>query len=39
MTQLDFQTLGANGAVTIRTAWIIDAGEDVPRLVSYYVKG
>ena len=36
---LDFQAFGLKGAVTIRTAWIIDAGEDVPRLVSCYVKG
>lgn len=36
---MDFQVLGLKGAVTIRTAWIIDAGEDVPRLVSCYVKG
>jgi hypothetical protein len=36
---MDFQALGVNGAVTIRTAWIIDAGETVPRLVSCYVKG
>ena len=36
---VDFQTLGVKGAVTIRTAWIIDAGETVPRLTSCYVKG
>lgn len=35
---VDFQTLGAKGAVKIRTAWIIDAGENVPRLTSCYVK-
>ena len=36
---VDFQTLGLKGAVTIRTAWIIDAGEIIPRLTSCYVKG
>ena len=36
---MDFQTLGAKGAVTIRTAWIIDAGETIPRLTSCYIKG
>ena len=36
---MDFQTLGAKGMVTIRTAWIIDAGEIIPRLTSCYVKG
>ena len=36
---MDFQTLGAKGKVTIRTAWIIDAGADIPRLTSCYVKG
>jgi hypothetical protein len=37
--RIDFQTLGLKGAVTIRTAWIIDAGETVPRLTSCYIKG
>ena len=36
---MDFQALGLKGEVTIRAAWIIDAGEDVPLLVSCYVKG
>lgn len=35
---VDFEAKGLRGAVTIRTAWIIDAGETVPRLVSCYVK-
>ena len=35
---VDFQTLGLKGAITIRTAWIIDAGEAIPRLTSCYVK-
>jgi hypothetical protein len=34
---LDFATLGLLGPVTVRTAWIIDAGETIPRLVSCYV--
>ena len=36
---MDFQTLGVKGALTIRTAWIIDIGEIIPRLTSCYVKG
>jgi hypothetical protein len=36
--RLDFETQGRRGAVIIRTAWIIDAGETIPRLVSCYVK-
>jgi len=36
---VDFQTFGLKGAVTVRTAWIIDAGDTVPRLTSCYVKG
>jgi hypothetical protein len=36
--RLDFETQGKRGAVIIRTAWIIDTGETVPRLVSCYVK-
>jgi len=36
---MDFQTPGLKGAVTIRTAWIIDEGEIIPRLTSCYVKG
>ena len=36
---MDFHTLGLKGTVTIRTAWIIDIGEDIPRLTSCYVKG
>jgi hypothetical protein len=35
---VDFATEGLRGIVTIRTAWIIDRGETVPRLVSCYVK-
>jgi len=36
---VDFEVQGLQaGAVTIRTAWIIDAGETIPRLVSCYVR-
>ena len=35
---VDFATQGLRGMVTIRTAWIIDRGETIPRLVSCYVK-
>lgn len=35
---VDFETQGLRSMVTIRTAWIINAGETVPRLVSCYVK-
>jgi hypothetical protein len=35
---VDFEAQGLHRAVTVRTAWIIDTGETVPRLVSCYVK-
>ena len=35
---VDFEAPGLSGTVIIRTAWIIDAGETIPRLVSCYVK-
>ncbi|HEX8921060.1 MAG TPA: hypothetical protein VF766_06260 [Pyrinomonadaceae bacterium] len=35
---VDFPVQGLHGMVMIRTAWIIDAGETIPRLVSCYVK-
>lgn len=35
---VDFKAQGLRGTFTIRTAWIIDTGETVPRLVSCYVK-
>jgi hypothetical protein len=35
---VDFETQGLRDMVTIRTAWIVDIGETVPRLVSCYVK-
>jgi hypothetical protein len=36
--RVDFETQGLRGPVAIRTAWHIDAGETIPRLVSCYVK-
>ena len=36
--RIDFEAQGLRGPVTIRTAWHIDAGETIPRLVSCYVK-
>jgi hypothetical protein len=35
---VDFGTQGLRGMVTIRTAWIVDRGEPVPRLVSCQLK-
>ena len=35
---VDFETQGLRDMVTIRTAWIIERGGTVPRLVSCYVK-
>ena len=35
---VDFDAQGLRDTVTIRTAWIIDTGETVARLVSCYVK-
>jgi hypothetical protein len=35
---VDFETQGLRDGVTIRTAWIIDEGETIPRLISCYVK-
>lgn len=34
---VDFATEGLHGMVTIRTAWIIDRGKTIPRLVTCYV--
>jgi hypothetical protein len=36
--RVDFEAQGLRGPVMIRTAWHIDAGETIPRLVSCYVK-
>jgi hypothetical protein len=36
--RVDFEAQGLSGPVTIRTAWHVDAGETIPRLVSCYVK-
>jgi hypothetical protein len=35
---LDLETDGLFGMVMIRTAWIVDTGETIPRLVSCYVR-
>lgn len=35
---LDLETQGLFGKVIIRTAWIVDTGENAPRLVSCYVR-
>jgi hypothetical protein len=35
---VDFEAQGLRDMVVIRTAWIIDAGETIPRLISCYVK-
>jgi hypothetical protein len=35
---VDFQILGKNDPVTIRTAWIIDVNETIPRLTSCYIR-
>ncbi|HEV2879690.1 MAG TPA: hypothetical protein VGX24_00155 [Pyrinomonadaceae bacterium] len=35
---VDFEARGLRDVATIRTAWIIDTGETIPRLVSCYVK-
>jgi hypothetical protein len=34
---VDFEVEGLSGPVTIRTAWIVRHGEDVPRLTSCYI--
>lgn len=36
--RVDFEAPGLRGPVMVRTAWHIDAGETIPRLVSCYVK-
>lgn len=35
---VDFETQGLFVIITVCTAWIVDTGETVPRLVSCYVK-
>ncbi len=37
--RIDFEAVTATGQATIRSAWIIRAGEDVPRLTTCYVLG
>ncbi len=34
---LDFEFTGPTGAASVRSAWIIRTGEDVPRLVTCYI--
>jgi hypothetical protein len=34
---IDFQFAGPAGAATIGSAWIVRAGEEVPRLVTCYI--
>ncbi len=38
MYVLSFDAQGPHGVITIRTAWIIVAGTDFPRLVTCYVR-
>ena len=35
---VDFDTQGLSGAVTIRTGWVVATGTDFPRLVTCYVR-
>ena len=35
---LDFDATGLFGIVSIRTAWIIDAGAEAPRLITCYIR-
>lgn len=34
---IDFQFTGPSGTATIRSAWIVRTGENVPRLVTCYI--
>ena len=34
---IDFELEGPKGPIVIRSAWIVRAGEDVPRLVTCYI--
>ena len=34
---IDFEFEGPQGTATIRSAWIVKAGEEVPRLVTCYI--
>jgi hypothetical protein len=38
MYVLDFSIEGEDGAVAIRTAWIIETSRNFPRLVTCYVR-
>lgn len=35
--QIDFAFSGTSGSATIRSAWIVRSGENVPRLVTCYI--
>ena len=35
---IDFEFAGPGGTATIRSAWILRGGEDVPRLVTCYIR-
>ena len=35
---IDFELAGRGGTATIRSAWIVRVGEDVPRLVTCYIR-
>jgi len=34
---IDFELEGPRGIAMIRSAWIVRAGEEVPRMVTYYI--
>ena len=34
---IDFEIAGPGGTATMRSAWMVRAGEDVPRLVTCYI--
>lgn len=35
---IDFELAGPNGTATVRSAWIIRIDEEVPRLVTCYIR-
>lgn len=36
---VEFELMGPNGPVTVRTVWIIRVDEELPRLITCYVSG
>jgi hypothetical protein len=34
---IDFDMPGAAGSIAVRSAWIVRAGEDMPRLITCYI--